>query len=60
MYIYLDNSSLQKPKQEIVDLMNDIYIKAIKNFRCYNPKKGGFRTWFDQMVLNHLHEQIQD
>ena len=28
MYIYLDNSSLQKPKQEIVDLMNDIYISS--------------------------------
>ena len=47
-------------EDEVQDLMNDIYIKAIKNFRCYNPKKGGFRTWFDQMVLNHLHEQIQD
>ena len=28
MYIYLDNSSIQKPKQEIVDLMNDIFVSS--------------------------------
>lgn len=45
--------------QEVQDVVNDIYLKVIKNIRLYDPNKGGFRTWFNQIVRNHLCDRFR-
>ena len=41
-------------EEEVNDVLNDIYLKILKNMNKYDSEKSSFRTWFNHVVENFL------
>lgn len=55
-YVRIMRRILKGDQEAAEDIVQDAFVKAIRNQDLFNPKKGTVRTWFNSIMFNSMRD----